>query len=326
MKSRVLAGVALALTLIGLAASVASLVDEFGPAFCSESGCETVRSSAWAHPLGVPMPVLGIGYFATMLALTFSSRPRARIALAIGGGVWAIGLIALQAFVIGAWCKLCLVVDPIAILLTVAIAAGAGTLRPTWLRGVMLVPALGAIIVGLGLYTHASTPAIPAGTPDVVAREQVAGQVTVVEFVDFECPFCRALQKTLVEATSGSRVRIVRKMVPLPQHEHAMPAALAWCCANAQGKGDAMAAALFATDPSQLTPSGCEQIAANVGCDLERYRRDFPATIGRVAADMLDARRAGIRSLPTIFVGTERLVGATISAGELVTLLDRARH
>jgi len=56
---------ALGLAVVGLAASVASLIDYLGSSatFCAESGCNQVRESAWAHPLGIPMPVLGIAFF-----------------------------------------------------------------------------------------------------------------------------------------------------------------------------------------------------------------------------------------------------------------------
>jgi len=85
-----------------------------------------------------------------------------------------------------------------------------------------------------------------------------------------------------------------------------------------------MADALFAADPAELTPDGCERIAGNIGCDLDRYRRDYPATFGRVAADMLDARGAGIHNLPTIFIGDTQVVGADHSPTELTAMIDRA--
>src|SRR5688572_11694875 len=117
MRSRALAVLALVLALIGLGASVASLIDYLGPAptFCSEGGCETVRNSGWARPLGVPLPIIGIAYFLAMSVLAFVPRPRVRIALAALGAGGGIALILIQAFAIGAWCKLCLVADPAAI-------------------------------------------------------------------------------------------------------------------------------------------------------------------------------------------------------------------
>jgi protein-disulfide isomerase len=134
------------------------------------------------------------------------------------------------------------------------------------------------------------------------------------------------MQAELTTAVAQARtpVRVVRKMLPLPAHPHAMPAALAYCCADAQGKGDAMADALFAAPVDQLTPEGCELLAAGVGCDLERYRRDMPAAGTRVAAEMAEVRAAGIHALPTLFIGDQRIEGASASADELTALIHRA--
>ena len=294
-------GIALVVTVIGLAASVASLVDFFGPTFCAASGCATVRASPWAHPLGVPMPVLGIAYFAAMLFV----RGRLRLALAIAGGAWALGLVALQAFVIGAWCKLCLVVDPAAIVL--AVTAGRERPRLTWLAA----PALAAVGLVLVWWTHEAMPPAATMPPDAI-----------VEYLDFECPFCRELAPKLAAALPADAT-VVRKMVPLPMHPHAMTAALAWCCADAQGKGDAMAAALFAAPPDELTPAGCERIAETVGCDLARYRHDLPAMADRVAADLEQAKRANVRSLPTVYIGGQRFIDADVTVSELKAAVAR---
>src|SRR5262245_55915646 len=124
---------AVAFAVIGLGACIASLIDYMGssPTFCAESGCATVRESAWAHPLGIPMPVLGVAFFSMAIALSFFEAPRLRRALAIVGAAGALGLIAVQAFEIGAWCKLCMVADPAAIAYAACVLAGATALRFT---------------------------------------------------------------------------------------------------------------------------------------------------------------------------------------------------
>jgi uncharacterized membrane protein/predicted DsbA family dithiol-disulfide isomerase len=329
MRARVLSALGVGIPAIGLGASVASLVDYLAPVpqFCADSGCGAVRASAWSHPLGVPMPVVGIAYFAAMIILAVVDRPRLRRALAIAGAAWALLLIALQAFVIGAWCKLCMIADPAAIGGAAAVLAGAGRVR--W-RGVASAAATAAAFAaGLAIVLpHATEPvAVQVGKRPPLAGAEVPGQLTVIEVVDFECPFCRKLAPRLAEAIARTRapVHVVRKMMPLSQHEHAMTAALAWCCADAQGKGDAMADALFATPVAELTPEGCEKLAARVGCDVERYRRDLPAMQARVAADVSDVRAAGVSSLPTVFIGDQRIVGAGASTDDLVAALDRAR-
>lgn len=321
---------ALAIAVVGLAASLASLVDYLGasPAFCAETGCATVRESAWSHPLGVPMPAIGVAFFAAAVALGFVEAPRWRRTLAALGAASAVGLIGLQAFAIGAWCKLCVVADLAALGHAVAVLSGARTLRFSIWRAGAAMSGLAAAVAGLALWTRAPVPAAPpsSGLPGFVDAAQVPGAATVVEVVDFECPFCRRMQQRLdaAIAQAGAPVRVVRKMLPLPRHPHAMPAALAYCCADAQGKGDAMAAALFAAPPDELSPEGCEQLAASVGCDVERYRRDLAGAERRVAAEMAEVRAAGIHSLPTLFIAGERIVGAGKSTDELVALLQRA--
>jgi protein-disulfide isomerase/uncharacterized membrane protein len=324
--------VALVLSLVGFGASLASAVDYMAtqPTFCAESGCATVRASAWAHPLGVPMPLLGLGFFAAMIALSFVERPGLRMLFAIGGAAWAIALIAIQALVIGAWCKLCMIADPIAIVLAMTIVAGARTLKPSLRIAGLALPAIAALPLAFELLGHAPPPpvAVSLRTPDVIAREQKPGVATVIDFVDFECPFCRKLAPVLDAAVATAKVpvRVVRKMTPLHIHAHAMTAALAWCCADEQGKGEAMASALFAAPVDKLTPEGCEQIAVDIGCDRVRYRKTLadPTTRERVVHDTADAKAAGVRGLPTIFVGTTGLGGADHDRAELTAAIEHS--
>jgi hypothetical protein len=98
--------------------------------------------------------------------------PRLRRVLAITGAAWAVLLIILQAFVIDAWCKLCLVADPAAIGYALAVLAGAATLRATIARGLAVIPAVVATVGALALWTHHDPepelqPALPDGTAGV---------------------------------------------------------------------------------------------------------------------------------------------------------------
>jgi len=330
MRSRVLAIAALAFALVGLGASIASLVDYFGdaPTFCAESGCATVRESAWARPLGIPLPVFGIAYFITMVVLAFLPKPRLRIALASAGGALGVALILIQAFAIGAWCKLCLIADPAAIAAAIAVVAGAGTIRPTATNIAATIPAAALAVLGLGVWT-ARPDAVPdEKLPECVAREQLPGNVTIVEFVDFECPYCRELNKKLTEAVDRTKhpIRIVRKMVPLPSHTYAVPAAMAWCAADAQGVGDRMAQELFAAKPEDLTPAGCEAIAVRLGCDVMKYRQTFASAElrARIERDMADARAADLKGFPTIFIGKQKFEGSNHTSEDLYAAIERA--
>jgi uncharacterized membrane protein len=315
---------ALGLSVVGFAASVASAVDYLAPepAFCAETGCATVRASWWSHPFGLPMPVLGVAFFATMVVLAFVERPRLRRALAIAGGAWAIGLIALQAFVIGAWCKLCLVVDPTAIALAGVVGAGASTMRLSRRSIAFAGAAMAATIALLVAWTRPDDEPVSSATTPVA---QVAGETTIVEYVDFECPFCRDMQGKLAKAIErvGKPVHIVRKMVPLPVHKHAFIAAIAWCCADSFGKGDEMAEALFTADPTELTPQGCERMAARMGISVESFRAAIPAAQQRIEADLASSDTAGVAHLPTLEVNGQRVVGDSATIDQLAGLLSR---
>lgn len=327
-----------ALALAGLALSAALLVDSLrpAPAFCAADGCAEVRSSFWAHPLGIPMPLVGLGFFAAALLLACAAGVRARRMrrlVAAAGAVGALGLLAVQGLAIGAWCRLCVATDLVAILNAAAVLSARDWPRASRAR-IAITAAAAALAVALPLGAlRQDHPALvaaaavePGSLPAVVAREQVPGTAVVVDFVDFECPFCRAFHQRLERAvgSAGVPVRVIRKMVPLPQHRGAFPAAVAWCCAEAQGKGDEMAERLFsATD---FSAAGLERLATEIGLDLERFRADAasPATRARVEADAAAAEAAGVRSLPTVYIGAQRFVGAGAGTGELVAALRRA--
>jgi predicted DsbA family dithiol-disulfide isomerase len=138
--------------------------------------------------------------------------------------------------------------------------------------------------------------------------------VTVVDFVDFECPFCRMTHAELEPLLEEHRAQIhlVRRQVPLHMHPHAMDAARAACCGEVLGKGEAMANALFTTPVDDLTPEGCEKIAKDLGLPLDHFRSCVtdPATDQRIEADRGTFQAAGGFALPTIWINAQQLVGA----------------
>ena len=183
---------------------------------------------------------------------------------------------------------------------------------------------------GYGISRPSERPIAPntptlAPLPEVIAQLQRRDVATIVEFVDFECPFCRRQQEALapVLASYGERVRVVRKNVPLSFHEHARDAARAACCADEQGRGEAVAAALFRAE--DLTPAGCERVVREAHLDLEAYRACLASRRPDVVIerDLNDARAAGVSGLPTLYVGVERFEGLT-DATALRASIERA--
>jgi len=317
--------VVLALAVAALAASTILLVDyarTSAPVFCGvDGGCGQLRKTAFARPLGIPTPVFGVGgFFAIALCQLVAGR-RARLAqamLAVFGGIVAGGLILVQAS-LRTVCPCCMVADVSALgLMVLSVSRAVRGWDPPEGRRAFLGSAaalLAAIAVpaGIGL----TRKAIPVDVPAVVAAEMRAtgrGRVTVVDFVDFECPFCRmthAELAPLVAARSG-KVRVARKHVPLRMHPHAFDAARAACCGEAQGKGEEVAEALFVTPPGDLTPDGCEAIARDRGLDVARFRECFrdPATDARIQKDVEAFRSAKGHGLPTIYIDGTLLEGA----------------
>lgn len=338
-----------ALCLLGLAVSAMLLVDYVRPpVFCADhgSGCDAVRQSSFARPLGVPLPVPGALYFTTLLGLSLlGARDRARRLLASLGllGVLAgVALVAIQGFVLHHWCRYCIAVD----VSSIAAGALAVSLRmdvrapdaPAPRRRVPSYAVTGAALLALlvplvyGLSRPSQQPIAPntptlAPLPDVIAQLQRRDVATIVEFVDYECPFCRRQQEALapVLASYGARVRVVRKNVPLSFHEHARDAARAACCADEQGRGEAVAAALFRAE--DLTPAGCERVAREAHLDLEAYRACLASRRPDVVIerDLNDAHAAGVSGLPTLYVGVERFEGLT-DATALRASIERALH
>jgi len=137
--------------------------------------------------------------------------------------------------------------------------------------------------------------------------------VTIVEFADFQCPFCDRAERTLkrVMETYGNRVRLVWKHNPLPFHNNALPAAVASECALAQQRFWPMHDALY-VGFRESQSLDAEQSAQDVGLDLKAFRTCMtnPATEDRVRADMKQAAELGARGTPAFFINGRPLMGA----------------
>jgi protein-disulfide isomerase/uncharacterized membrane protein len=312
-----------ALALVVLALSSAAAVDQFGQdaAFCGEgSGCAAVRASDVGQLLGDALPVSGlIGYGLVIAASLGGRRTLQRIALvaAATGGLGGAVLVALQLWVIGRVCGLCMAAD------LAGVAAGAVAIMA--LRRFVTAPAPSARAIRLttaGVVLAALAPPAwalgrPPELPPYVRAAAKHGVVTVVELSDFECPYCRAMHPVLAEALRphGARVRLVRKSIPLPGHRHALGAAAAHRCAHVQGRGEAMADVLFTTDRLELRD--CIEHARALGLDVARFERCVQAkeTFDAIEREVDEVRRAGLAGLPTVFVGAERIIGFHADAG-----------
>ncbi|HYV65134.1 MAG TPA: thioredoxin domain-containing protein [Myxococcales bacterium] len=157
---------------------------------------------------------------------------------------------------------------------------------------------------------------VPVGTAPV--KGDAEAKVTIVEFSDFECPFCGRAIEVLkqVEARYGKDVRFAFKHNPLPIHPDAPYASRASIAAGKQGKFWQMHDKLFeanvARTPNGLKPDHIDQMARDLGLDLDRFHRDAESqeTKDQVEADQAQARALGANGTPYFYVNGQRIAGA----------------
>jgi protein-disulfide isomerase len=153
--------------------------------------------------------------------------------------------------------------------------------------------------------------------------------VTLVEFSDFQCPFCAGanpLIKSLVEKYPDE-VRVVFKHFPLSIHPAARPAAIASCIAQEQGRFWELHDVLLASHRTlQGSDEALESYARQAGIDVAQWSADRRAKAGecsrRVDADVAQGRSIGVRGTPTLFVNGKRVQDRSLSA--MSAMIDAA--
>lgn len=138
--------------------------------------------------------------------------------------------------------------------------------------------------------------------------------VTIVEFSDFQCPYCSSFHPVLQQILDNhsTNVRWVYKHFPLDQkHFQARPAAEASECADEQGKFWEFAAGLF-ENQSRLAPGFYKELAQNLGLNVNQFENCFSQRKykDKVEADYQEGIRAGVRGTPASFINGEMVSGA----------------
>src|SRR5690349_13126586 len=150
--------------------------------------------------------------------------------------------------------------------------------------------------------------------------------VTLVEFSDFQCPYCRGFTSTLkqIEQQYGNRVRIVYRQYPIPSlHPFAPKAAEASLCANEQGKFWQMHDAMF-QDQSRLSVDDLKATASRLGVDRGKFDSclDSGRFIPQVEADVREGTRSGVTGTPALFVNGVPVEGGAVSFEVVARALD----
>jgi protein-disulfide isomerase len=152
-------------------------------------------------------------------------------------------------------------------------------------------------------FDASSSRSIPlTGSP---SRGPEDARVVVVEFADFECPYCQKIAPELdaLWEKRKDKVRFVYKFMPLSMHPHGEIAALAGVAADMQGKFWEMHRVLFASG-QHLDQNDLEKYAASIGLDAARFRADMlsPAAKARIDADRKLADDLQVKGTPTLFI------------------------
>jgi protein-disulfide isomerase len=137
--------------------------------------------------------------------------------------------------------------------------------------------------------------------------------IEIIEFSDFQCPFCQRADPTVqqVLSTYGDRIRFVYRHYPLPNHPSARPAAEAAACANEQGKFWQYHDRLFA-NPSKLADGDLKQHAAELGLNAAQFNScvDSRKFRPQVDADLKAGEEAGVSGTPAFFINGRMISGA----------------
>jgi protein-disulfide isomerase len=145
------------------------------------------------------------------------------------------------------------------------------------------------------------------------ASGPTTARVEVVEFSDFECPYCKQLAPVLARVISKhrDRVRLVWKDYPLPIHASARRAAEAGRCAHDQGRFWEYHDLLFEHQKA-LTAPDLQRYARVIGLDDEAFTRCLNAGMKRdvITTGIEEAKRLGVSATPTVFINGRMITGA----------------
>jgi protein-disulfide isomerase len=151
--------------------------------------------------------------------------------------------------------------------------------------------------------------------------------VTVIEFTDFQCPYCRRSQSTLIQVEEAykGKIKMVAKQYPLPFHPRAKPAAEAALCAKEQGKyweyrdklfgvvrGTAAVTESQEIPPAHLEDADFQRYAKELGLNERKFNKCIAdhRYAAQIDKDIAEGQKNGVNGTPSFFVNGKGLVGA----------------
>jgi len=151
------------------------------------------------------------------------------------------------------------------------------------------------------------------GDAPVKGADARHAKVTIVEWSDFQCPFCGRVEPTVDQIMKeyGKDVRVAFKELPLPMHNNAHTAAEAALAAKAQGKFWEMHDIMFKNQQA-LDRASLEKYAAQIGLNVDKFKADLDSGKWKqkVDAEMAEGNKIGANGTPAFFINGKSLVGA----------------
>ncbi len=148
---------------------------------------------------------------------------------------------------------------------------------------------------------------------DAIKGDNSKAIVTIVEFSDFQCPFCSraAATVTQLEKDYGDKIRVVFKHTPLPFHPNAKPASLATIAAQKQGKFWEFYDKCFANQGT-LTEENFQTWAKELGLNIDKFNADRkdPAAAKQIEDDQALGASVSVRGTPGFMINGHKIAGA----------------
>jgi len=156
-------------------------------------------------------------------------------------------------------------------------------------------------------------PTVQVGVGATPAKGNAKAPVTIIEFSDYECPFCKKVEPTVREVLKvygPDKVRFAYRNFPLPFHQSARPAAAAAGCAAEQGKFWEYHEKLM--DATDLSPENMKKLAGEVGVDQKKFDECVAADKFKDAIDkdLAAGEEAGVNGTPAFFINGRMIDGA----------------
>ena len=145
------------------------------------------------------------------------------------------------------------------------------------------------------------------------ARGASHGPIELIEFSDFQCPFCQRANPVVEQVlkTYGDKITFVYRHYPLPNHPNARPAAEAAACAEVQGKFWEYHDRLFA-NAAKLADADLKAHAVAIGLDAAKFNSCFDNRQQKpgIDKDIADGEKVGVTGTPAFFINGRSLEGA----------------